>query len=165
MFSFLRSRPNPAPYRLSLQLSFTWRYRHDFFITTLLQMEHETQSGDTGPHYAVPRTLAGSSGVRLIERRPNSEPDSPCPHRLFVVSSLAICPCGLERGLARTYSMITCWDGPRYPAFNSYGSRLRSFAMTSWPHPKRSPGSFAAAGLLYTGKDLCVSLLKQISTP
>ena len=31
----------------------------------------------------------------------------------------------------------------------------------SWPHPEPIPGSFTAAGLFYTGKDLCVSLLKQ----
>ena len=137
-----------------------------FCITTLLQMERETQSGDSGPHYAVPRTLAGPSGVRLIQRRPNSEPDAPClPPLIRCVQPGELPSACLERGRVRTYRMMICWDGPRYPAFNSYGSRLRSFAMTSWPHPKRSPGSFAAAGLFYTGKDLCVSLLKQISTP
>ena len=70
-------------------------------------------------------------------------------------------PACLERGRARTYRMMTCWDGPRYPAFNSYDSRLRSFAKRIWPHPESSPVSFAAAGLFYTGKDLCVSLLNH----
>ena len=41
-------------------------------------MERETQSGGTDPHYAVPRPVAGPSGVRHMERRPNSEPDTPC---------------------------------------------------------------------------------------
>ena len=53
--------------------------------------------------------------------------------------------------------MMTCWDRPRYPAFGNYISRLRSSAHKSWPHPKRSPSSFSAAGFFYTGKVLCVS--------
>ena len=61
--------------------------------------------------------------------------------------------------------MMTCWDGPRYPAFNHYEARLRSFQKRSWPHKKRSPGSFAAAGLFYTGTDLYISRPYIISTP
>ena len=52
-------------------------------LLLLLQMERETQSGGTDPHYAVPRTVAGPSGVRLMERRPNSEPVIPCPPPLL----------------------------------------------------------------------------------
>ena len=135
-----------------------------FCITTLLllQMDRETPTGDACPHYAVPSALEGPSGVRIMERRPNSEPDTPCPPlpiRRVLPGDLP--PACLERGRARTYRMMTCWDGQRYPAFNSYDSRLRSFAKRSWPHPKRSPCSFAAAVLFYTVKDLCVSLLDQ----
>ena len=52
-------------------------------IFLLLQMESGTLSGGTDPHYAVPRTVAGPSGVRIMERRPNSEPDTPCPPPLI----------------------------------------------------------------------------------
>ena len=133
-----------------------------FGITTLLQMESETPSGDACTQYAVPRALAGPSGDRIMERRPNSWPDTPCPPpptRRFLPGELP--PACLERGRARTYRIMTCWDGPRYPAFNSYDSGLCYFARRSWPHPKRSPVFFAAAGLFYTGKDLCLSLLDQ----
>ena len=74
-----------------------------FCNTTLLQMERETQSGDTGPPYAVPRTLAGPSGVRLVEMCPNSEEDTPClspPIRRVQPGDLP--PACLERGRART---------------------------------------------------------------
>ena len=53
-------------------------------------MERETQSGSTDPHYALPRAVAAPSGMRIMERKPNSEPDTPCPHSLFGVSSRAI---------------------------------------------------------------------------
>ena len=135
-----------------------------FGIATLLllQIERETQSGDACAHYAVPRALAGPIGVRIMERRPNSEPDTPWPPLpIRRVLPCELPPACLERGRVHTFRMMTCCDGPLYPAFNSYDSRLRSFARKSWPHPKRSPGSFAAAGLFYTGKDLCVSLFDQ----
>ena len=61
-------------------------------VFLFLQMELETQSGGTDLDYEIPRAVAGPSGVCIIERRPNSEPDTPCPHRLFGVSCLAICP-------------------------------------------------------------------------
>ena len=138
-------------------------------ITTLLllQMDRETQSGDTCPRYAVPRAQVGPSGVRLMERRPNSEPVTPCPPlpiRRVLPGQLP--PACLERGRARTYRMMTCWDGPRYAAFNSYDSRLRSFGKRSWPHPKHNPGSLAAAGysiLVRTYAFRCSTT--RISTP
>ena len=65
-------------------------------------------------------------------------------------------PACLERERARSYIIMTCCDGPRYSAFGDYSSRLRSFAKRSWPHPKRSPNSFSAAGFFYTGKGLCI---------
>ena len=96
--SYLRSRPIPASYRLVTDIIFC--------ITTLLlllKMERETQSGDTCPHYAVPRPLAGPSGVRLMERRPNSEPDTPCPPRpIRRVQPGEPSPACLERSRART---------------------------------------------------------------
>ena len=58
----------------------------------LIQMERETQSGDACALYAVPRALTGPTGERVMERLPNSRPDTPCPHSLFGVSGLAICP-------------------------------------------------------------------------
>ena len=129
-------------------------------------MERETQTGSTDPHYAVPRAVAGPSVVRIMERRPNSEPDTPCPQQLIRrVEPGHLPPACLERGRSRTYRMMTCWDGPRYPAFNSYGSRLRSFLQRSWRNKKRSPGSFAAAGLFYTGTGLGVLLPYHIATP
>ena len=125
----------------------------------LIQMERETQSGDACTHYAVPRALTGPTGERVMERLPNSEADTPYPPPLIrCVRPGDLPPACLERGRSRTYRMMTCWDGPRYPAFNSYASPLRFFEKRSWPHPKRSPGSFAAAGLFYTGTDLCISL-------
>ena len=88
---FLLSRPIPAPYRMSLQLRFTWHYRHGIvYHYILLQVERETESGETCPHYAVPRTQAGPGVVRLIERRPTSDPNTLCTHRLFAVSSLLV---------------------------------------------------------------------------
>ena len=42
------------------------------------------------------------------------------------------------------------------PEFGNYISRLRSFALKSWPHPKRSPIAFIAAGFFHNGKVLCV---------
>ena len=91
----------------------------------------------------------------MMEYRSNSEPDTPCPPLPTQRGRLP--PACLERERARIYRMMTCWDGPRYPAFSSYISRLCSFANKSWPHPKRSPSSFSAAGFFYTGKVLCVS--------
>ena len=130
-----------------------------FSITTFLQMERRPQSGDTAL-YAVPRTLTGPGGVRMMEYRLNSEPDTPCPTLTTQrVPSGGLPPACLERERARIYRM-TCWEGPRYPAFVNYISRLRSFAHKSWPHPKRSPNSFSAAGFFYTGKVLCVSTAK-----
>ena len=97
-------------------------------ILLLLQMEHETQSGGPDAHCAIPRAVAGPSGVRIMERRPNSEPDTPCPPPLIRrVQPGDLPPACLERGRSLTYRMMTSWDGLRYPAFNSYGSRLRSF--------------------------------------
>ena len=128
-----------------------------FCITTFLQMERRPQSGDTAPRYAVPRTLTGPGGVRMMEYRPNSEPDTPCPTLTTQrVPSGGLPPACLERERARIYRMMTCWDGSRYPAFNNYSSRLCLFAMRSRPHPKRSPNSFSAAGFFYAGKDLCI---------
>ena len=63
-----------------------------FIIYCIYYRWNARQKGDNGPHYAVPRTLVGPRGVRLVEMRPNSEPDTPYPHRLFVVPRLAICP-------------------------------------------------------------------------
>ena len=132
----------------------------------LLQTVRTPQLGSTDPHYAVPRAVVGPSGTRVMERRPNSEPDTPChPPLLQRVSPGVLPPACLERGRSRKYRMMTCWDGPRYPAFNRYESRLRSFQKRSWPHPRRSPGSFAAAGLFYTGTGLCISLPYCIATP
>ncbi len=129
-------------------------------------MDRETQLGSTGSHYAVPRAVAGPSGARCMERRPNTEPDTPCPPPLIRrVEPGTLPPACMERGRSRHYRMMTCWDGPRYPAFNHYEARLRSFQKRSWPHKKRSPGSFAAAGLFYTGTDLCISRSYIISTP
>ena len=134
-----------------------------FRITTFLQMERRQPLGDTEPHYAVPKTPAGPMGIRLMEIRPNSGSDTPCPplpvHR---VPPRDLPPACLQRERALTYRMLTCWDGPRYPAFSNYNSRLRSFAKRSWPHPRRSPTSFSAAGFFYTGKVLCVSAAKTI---
>ena len=97
------------------------------FVLLLLQTVRETQSGSTDPHYAVPRAVVGPSGTRVMERRPNSEPDTPCPPPLLRrVPPGDMPPACLERGRSRTYRMMTCWDGPRYPAFNRYESRLRS---------------------------------------
>ena len=139
-----------------------------FVIATvflLLQMERETQSGRTGPRYAVPRAVADPSGVRFMERRPNSEPDTPCPPPLIrCVDPGDLPPASMERGLSRTYRMMKCWDGPQYPAFNRYEDRRRSFLKTSWPHTNLSPSSFAAAGFFYTGTDLCISLPYNVST-
>ena len=136
------------------------------FVLLLLQTVRETQSGSTDPHYAVPRAVVGPSGTRVMERRPNSEPDTPCPPPLLRrIPPGDMPPACLERGRSRTYRMMTCWDGPRYPAFNRYESRLRSFQKRSWPHRRRSPGSFAAAGLFYTGTGLCISLPYCIATP
>ena len=153
VFSFLRSRPIPAPYRRSLQLCFTLHCRRDIWY----HMARRQQLEDTGAHYEVPKTLAGPGGsIRLMDRRPNSGPYTPCPplpdHRVQPGDLPPIC---LERERARTYRM-TCWDGPRYPAFSTDTSRLRSFAKRSWPRPKRSPNSCSAVGLFYTGKDLGV---------
>ena len=69
-----------------------------FCITTFLQMERRQQLGDTGPQYAFPKSHVGPGGIRLMEIRPNSEPDTPCPHYLFIVSRLAICPCLYRAG-------------------------------------------------------------------
>ena len=126
-------------------------------------MERETQSGITDPHYAVPRAVESLGGTRIMERGPNSEPDTPCPPPLIRRDEPGhLPPACLERGRSRTYRMMTCWDGPRYPAFNSYGSRLRSFQKGSWPYVKLIPGSFAAAGLFYTGTDLCAHCLTAL---
>ena len=157
VFSFLRSRLIPATYRCSLQLCLLGITDVIFGITTFLQMARRQQLEDTGAHYEVPKTLAGPGGsIRLMDRRPNSGPYTPCPplpdHRVQPGDLPPIC---LERERARTYRM-TSWDGPRYPAFSTDTSRLRSFAKRSWPHPKLSPNSFSAAGLFYTGKDLGV---------
>ena len=120
-------------------------------------MERRPQSGDTAPCYAVPRSQTGPGGVRLMEYRPNSEPDTPCPPLpIQRVPPGDLPPACLERERARIYRMMTCWEGPRYPGFSGYSSRLRSFAKRSWPHPKRSPNSFSAAGFFYAGKDLCI---------
>ena len=107
-----------------------------FGIATLLllQIERETQSGDACAHYAVPRALAGPIGVRIMERRPNSEPDTPWPPLpIRRVLPCELPPACLERGRVHTFRMMTCCDGPLYPAFNSYDSRLRSFARKSGP--------------------------------
>ena len=61
-------------------------------------MESREQLGDTGPEYAFPKSHAGPSGIRLMEIRRNSEPDTTCPHYLFIVSRLAICPCLYRAG-------------------------------------------------------------------
>ena len=45
----------------------------------LLQMERVIQSGDACTQYAVPRGLAGPNGERIMEGRPNSDPDTPYP--------------------------------------------------------------------------------------
>ena len=132
-----------------------------FCITTFLHMERRARTGDTAPGYAVPRTLTGSGGVRMMKYRLNSGPDIPCPPLPAQrVPPGRLLPACLERERARIYRMMTCWDGPRYPAFGNYISRLRSFAHKSWPQPKRSPDSFSAAGFFYTGKILCVSTAK-----
>ena len=69
-------------------------------VFLLLQMERETQLGGTDPHYA---TLAGPSGVRLMERRPNTEPDTPCPPPLIRLVQAGDLPAAcLERGRYRT---------------------------------------------------------------
>ena len=138
-----------------------------FVIAIVFLLLLQTQSGSPAPHYAVPRAVACPSSTRVMERRPNSEPDTPCPPPLIRrVEPGTLPPACLERGRSRHYRMMTCWDGPRYPAFNRYESRLRSFQKRSWPHPRRSPGSFAAAGLFYTGTGLCISLpYYYIATP
>ena len=69
-------------------------------------------------------------------------------------------PAYLEREREWIYRMMKCWDGPRYPGSSTYSLRLRSFGKSSWPHPKRSPNSFSAAGFFYTGKDLCIRAAK-----
>ena len=120
-------------------------------------MKRRQPLGDTGPQYAVPKTRAGPSGICLMEIHPNSGTDTPCPITCSSCPAWRSAPACLERERARTYRMSTCWDGPRYPAFSNYSLRLRSFAKGSWPHRKRSPNSFSAAGFFYTGKDLCVS--------
>ena len=132
-----------------------------FCFTTFLQMERRTQSGDTAPRYAVPRTPKGRGGVRMMEYRPNFKPDTLCSPLI----AQRVPPGGLplaclEQERARIYRMMTCWDGPRYSAFDTYLSRLHSFAHKIWPHPKLSPNSFSAEGFFYTGKVLCVSTAK-----
>ena len=69
-------------------------------------------------------------------------------------------PVCIQRERTRLYRMMTCLDVPRYSGFSTYSSRLRSFGKKSWPHPKRSPNSFRAAGFFYTGKDLCIRAAK-----
>ena len=136
-----------------------------FVIAIVFLSLLQTQLGSPAPHYAVPRAVACPSSTRVMERRPNSGPDTPCPPPLLRrVPPGDMPPACLERGRSRNYRMMR-WDGPRYPAFTNYESRLRSFQKRSWPHRRRSPGSFAAAGLFYTGTGLCISLPYCIATP
>ena len=85
-------------------------------LLLLLQMEGVTQSGDACTKYAVPRALAGPSGERIMERRPNSEADTPCPplpiHRALPCE---LPPASLERDRARTYRMMTVGTGRGTP--------------------------------------------------
>ena len=130
-----------------------------FCITNaaLLQMECRSKSGDTAPCYGVPRAHLAPSGVRPMEIRPNSGPDTPClPLPTQRTQPGGLPPSCLERERARTYRMLTYWDGPRYPMYSSYISHLRSFAKRSWLHHKRSPVKFSVGGLFYTGTVLCV---------
>ena len=44
-------------------------------------MERRQQLGDIESQYAVPKTPAGLSVIRLLEIRPNSGFDTPCPRK------------------------------------------------------------------------------------
>jgi hypothetical protein len=63
-----------------------------------------------------------------------------------------------KRTLAERYRALVPWDGPKYPAFNTYRARLQSFDKT-WPH--HNTEAFSAAGFFYTGTDLTITPVQK----
>ena len=83
-----------------------------------------------------------------MEYRTNSGPGTP----------VSVRPETLERALHDHYIMhraLVRWDGPRHPALNTYGARLRCFDK-SWQHDKPTAEVLSAAWF-YIGTDLVIT--------
>ena len=97
----------------------------------------------------------------VTERRPTSGPDTPIDALLEHQTADRINTASLEREGATQYRMIVCWDGPRYPGLCFYTWRQRSFQKRAWSHKTLSTQALSAAGVFFTGNDLCIRVAKQ----